>query len=470
MLDDWRIKPNFTLSYGLRYEAQTNSGDHRDFSPRVSFAWGIGGSGKKAAKTVLRAGVGVFYDRLSQNLTLNALRNNGVNQQQYIVQQPDFYPNIPSLATLAGNLRSTSRYEISNSIVSPYIAQGNIGIDRQLPKNITVALNYIYSTSSHSLRTRNINAPVLVNGLVGPQPFGASAGNIFLYESSGRARQNQFLVNVNARINRRVQTFGFFMVQNAHSNTDGLGSSPAYAYDETTEWGRSSFAPRLRGFMGGSIQAWKKISLAPHIMTASGTPFNITTGADLNGDTLFNERPAFATNLSSPDVKVTSYGTFNLKPGPNDVVIPRNYGTGPASFTVNLRVARTWGFGEKTAAAQPQGGPGGPGGGGMMGMGGGPGGGGGPRGGGGGGGMRGGMGGGDSSGKRFSLTLSASARNLLNHVNYGLPVSNLSSNLFGTYNSLSGGGFGGPGGGGPGGGGGGAAGNRRIDLSLRLSF
>ena len=473
-LDDWRVRPNFTLSYGLRYEAQTNSGDHRDFSPRVSIAWGLGGTAKKPAKTVLRAGVGVFYDRLSQSLTLNALRNNGINQQQYIVQQPDFFPSVPSLATLAGNLRSTTKYEISNSIISPYIAQGNIGIDRQLPKNITVALNYIYSTSAHSLRTRNINAPFLPLGV---QPFGASAGNIFLYESSGAARQNQLLINVNARINRRIQLFGFYMVQSAHSNTDGLGSSPAYAYDESSEWGRSSFAPRMRGFVGGSVNIWKKISLAPHIMTASGSPFNITTGSDANGDTLFNERPSLATNLSSPDVKVTPYGAFNLKPGPNDVLIPRNYGTGPASFTVNLRAARTWGFGERsTAAAQPQGGgdggPGGPGG--MMGgggggpRGGGGGGGGGPRGGGGmGGGGRGMGGGGDASGKRFSLTLSASARNLFNHVNYGVPVSNLSSNLFGTFNTLSGGGFGGPGGGG---GGGGAAGNRRIDLSLRFSF
>ena len=102
-------------------------------------------------------------------------------------------------------------------------------------------------------------------------------------------------------------------------------------------------------------------------------------------------------------------------------------------------------------------------------------GGGGPRGGGGGGGgMRGGgggdFGGGASSGKRFNLNLSISARNLLNNVNYATPSGNLSSALFGQYTQL-GGGFGGPGGGGPGGGGGGgAAGNRRVDISLRLTF
>jgi hypothetical protein len=80
----------------------------------------------------------------------------------------------------------------------------------------------------------------------------------------------------------------------------------------------------------------------------------------------------------------------------------------------------------------------------------------------GGGGPRGGFGG-DSTGKRFNLTLSASARNLLNHVNYGAPVNYLSSPNFGAYNTLNTGGFG------PGGGGG-AADNRRIDLQLRFTF
>lgn len=101
-------------------------------------------------------------------------------------------------------------------------------------------------------------------------------------------------------------------------------------------------------------------------------------------------------------------------------------------------------------------------------------------GGGGGGGMRGGGGGpmggmfDGSSEHRFNLTLSVSARNILNHTNLGTPIGNLSSPLFGQSNSLGGGfgpGAGGPGGG-PGGGamGGGGAGNRRVELQLRLSF
>ena len=43
-------------------------------------------------KNVIRAGFGIFYDRLNESLTLDALRQNGVRQQQFLIPNPDFYP------------------------------------------------------------------------------------------------------------------------------------------------------------------------------------------------------------------------------------------------------------------------------------------------------------------------------------------------------------------------------------------
>ena len=61
--DDWSMKPNLTLSYGVRYEGQNRISDHADFAPRLAVSWApAGGKGKKAS-TVLRAGYGWFYDR-----------------------------------------------------------------------------------------------------------------------------------------------------------------------------------------------------------------------------------------------------------------------------------------------------------------------------------------------------------------------------------------------------------------------
>lgn len=465
--DDYRLKPNFTLSYGLRYETQTNIGDYRDFAPRIGFAWGVGGGKNKQAKTVIRGGAGIFYDRFSENYTLQALRFNGITQQQYIVRKPDFYPIAKKPEELGANRVPVSIREVDNHLRAPYIAQSAIGVDRQLPKNITMSVTYTFSRSVHMFRQRNINTPLAD----GTRPYG-DAGNLFLFESSGFSRQNQLMTNINARASRKITLFGFYVLNHAKSDTDGINTQPANPYNLHTEYSNAQFDVRHRMFIGGQVQAPKKVSFNPFITASSGAPFNITTGLDPYGTSVFTARPSFATPGTPGAI-----GIFNPNPGPNDTLIPRNFGRGPGQFSVNLRVSRTWGFGPKRGgevANGPFGGPegggpggpggdhggrGGPGGGGRGPGGMGPGGMGGMRGGMGGGGMRG--GGGTTTDRRFNLTLSASARNLLNHVNLAAPNGNLSSALFGQSLSTAGG-FG------PGGGS--AAGNRRLELMLRLSF
>src|SRR5713101_2530445 len=90
--DDWRIRRNVTLSYGLRFESQDNIRDHADFAPRLGLAWGIGGGGKNGSpKTVLRAGYGMFYDRFTYDLVLQQERLNGTIQQQFTFANPNFF-------------------------------------------------------------------------------------------------------------------------------------------------------------------------------------------------------------------------------------------------------------------------------------------------------------------------------------------------------------------------------------------
>jgi hypothetical protein len=121
--DEWRVRPNLTLNLGLRYETQTNIHDWRDFAPRLAFAWAPGGSGQKRAKTVLRAGFGIFYDRLGLGNTLAAQRFNGLVQQQFVVPNPDFFPNVPSPAMLPGFQSMQVIQEIGARMRAPYILQ-----------------------------------------------------------------------------------------------------------------------------------------------------------------------------------------------------------------------------------------------------------------------------------------------------------------------------------------------------------
>src|SRR5581483_11995275 len=108
--DDWRIKPNLSLSGGLRYETQSSLADHGDFAPRLGLAWAPGARGTRTPKTVIRTGAGFFYDRFTTALLMNATLLDGISRTQYIVRNPDFYPAIPNIAALQGNEGSHIRY------------------------------------------------------------------------------------------------------------------------------------------------------------------------------------------------------------------------------------------------------------------------------------------------------------------------------------------------------------------------
>lgn len=454
---DWRYNPRTTISGGLRWEDQTNIANHNNFAPRVGLAYALDGGGKKPTKTVLRLGGGLFYDRVDDNLTLNALRFNGVNQVSYTVRDPDTFPSIPTAAQLTPFRNSLTIRELYSGIRTPYLLQSSVGLERTLPRNTRIATNYIFTRGVHVMRSRNINTP-FSDGL---RPYGPS-GNIFLNEATGFSRQHQLMTNFSTRFSSRVNLFGYYSLNFARSDTDAGG--PANPYNLAGEYGPSRQDIRNRFTLMGSIAAKWGVSLNPNFSINSGSPFNITTGRDTNGDTLFTERPAFATDPFAPGVLRTPYGNFITNPGANDKIIPRNYGRGPINYSLNMRLSKSFGFGPEVARAAGGGRSGG--------------GGGGPRGGGGGmrGGMRGGggdMGGGPDGGgggvsRKYSVNFSVSARNLLNTVNLAAPNGNLTSPYFGVSTATAnGGGFGGGGGGG---GGGGSAANRRIDLSARFTF
>ena len=159
--DDWRVNQKLTLSFGLRYENQTNINDNLNFAPRFGFAFSPGAGGAREPKTVFRGGFGIFYDRFSENYTLNADRHDGVNQQQYVVTDPaiartgQFSPdngvtNVPTAAQLAtiAPLTQTIR-NVSPDVAIADTIQGAFGVERQLPyKHQSFGILYLVEKSS----------------------------------------------------------------------------------------------------------------------------------------------------------------------------------------------------------------------------------------------------------------------------------------------------------------------------------
>jgi hypothetical protein len=487
--DDWRIAPNLTLNEGLRYETQNNIGDHLDLGPRIGVAWAPGAKGKTASKTVIRAGYGIFFTRFPVGNTLQALRYDGFTQTNYLITagSPNaaealaYYPGLPPTSLL--QVENQAIYTVDKSLRTPYMGQMAIGVDRQLPGKTQLSINYVNTRGVHVLRERDINAPF---GYVGPLPgsnvpqnpgvrpfagtdIAGANGDIYQYETSGIFKQTQLTINANNRLNSHLQLQGYYVFGEAHTNANGF---PMNQYNDDLDWGRASFDIRHRGYFGGAIGLPYKLNLNPFMTIQSGNPFNITTGQPFDGDGILNARPAFAQCTSGvKNIYVTKFGCFNTDPAAGEALIPINYGDGPAQFSLNLRLSRTWGWGERKSATPDNGGGRGNGGnfnGGGRGGGGFPGGGGGRGGGGfaGGGGGRGGFGnlGGGNTGKRYNFTVNIQARNAFNHVNYGSPIGTLGSPFFGestTLNNGGGAGFGGNNG---------AAGNRKIEIQLRFQF
>ena len=463
--DDFKVRPNLTLSYGLRYESQNDIGDHADWAPRLSFAWAPGAHGTTAAKTVIRGGYGWFFDRFGESNVLQSIRQNGITQQQYVIENPTFYQNAPSPSQLAlSSTAANTIYTIAPDLKASVNMQAALGVEHQFGKVATLAATYINSRGVHQDYTDNINAfiPSTYDAATGTgtRPNGINE-NIYKYQSGCVYNQNQLMLNYTVRA-KRISLFGFYMLNFANADTSGVSYFPSNQTNPGADYGRANFDVRNRFVLGGNLQAPFGVSISPMLVANSGTPFNITIGQDLNGDNQFNDRPAYATSAST-DILQTSYGTFDLNPAWDQTRIPYNVGTGPGQFSMNLRVSKSVGIGPKvtgTAAASSggqggQGGPGGPGGGGP--------GGGGP---GGGGGL--GPGGLSGSGgpprldqaatRRYSLNFTAMARNVLNNVNLAQPVGVLGSPLFGKSNALSGGFFSS------------AASNRSIDLQVSLNF
>lgn len=450
--DEWRARPNLTVGMGLRYEAQTHLHDWRDVAPRLAIAWAprIAGAGGKA-NTVLRAGVGVFYDRFALGNTITALRYNGIVQQQYTFANPDFFPSLPSAAMLAAAQTAQTVQRVSSQARAPYLIQSAVTLERQLPAHTTLALTYTNSHGVHLLRSNDINAPL--PGTYNPNVPGSGVfplgpvGPRFLMESPGIYNQNQLIANVKTSAGSAVSLFGFYVLNQAMSNSDGVTTFPANPYSLSGEYGAAATDIRQQGTVGGSLSLRWNMRVSPFLVAQSGAPFDITTGSDLYGTSLLNARPGIAADPSKPGVVRTSYGLLDPAPSAGEFLLPRNFGRGPAQINFNIRLAKTIGFGSKESGKSSAT-----------------------------------IAGGDvagtanaaagkrinaiigtpQSGRKYSITFSLSARNVLNHTNPGLITGNITSPLFDESNQIgrppNGEGFYE------------TANNRRIEMQVKFAF
>ncbi|MCC6857762.1 MAG: TonB-dependent receptor [Bryobacterales bacterium] len=341
--DEWKVTPSFTLNGGLRYDLQflkTIVTDTNNISPRIGFAW----SPFKSRRTVIRGGVGLFYDRIPLRALANALlsSNNTTvltgSSQVSVSLSPaqtgaPVFPNI--MAGLpAGVLANFTTMD--PRMQNAYAQQASFEIDQQLGAHSAVSVGYQHLRGLHLIVSVNQNVPACVasgnNNGCRPNP---NYANNYQYSSLADSHYDGLHVSF---VQRPVQ-WGSIRVSYAFSKSlNNVGefffSSPVDPFNIWRDYGRSDDDQRHRVVFNGTVNSpmgaprglWQYVGfgfqLSGILQYYSTLPLNITTGSN------------------------TIQGTA-ARPTVNGVFINRNAGSGSDFFSVNLRVSRMFRFTER---------------------------------------------------------------------------------------------------------------------------
>lgn len=328
--DDFRPAKTLQASIGVRQEIQTQVDSRWNFAPRAAFTWNA------TRKTTIRGGYGIFYDWYDSALYEQTIRVDGHHQIDSIIQNPAF-PISDNVGT-----RLPPSVIRSASLEQPIIQQASFGLERPLTNWADFRTDYMWTRGSNTLRSINVNAPV--NG-VRPD---STVGNITEIQSSGRRASDRFTVAVNARyIPRRILGMVMYQYANARNFSDFPTALPADSLNPDADWGPSAQDVRHRIFFNFNTPLANGVRLGLSVQGSSALPYNITTGLDNNGDTVFSDRPAGVGRNSARGASQwmstmrlnKSFSLGGARSGPPNIPLPPPPPTGGAAGgAMNQRV------------------------------------------------------------------------------------------------------------------------------------
>jgi len=289
ILDDMKIRKNFTLTTGLRYEAQTHLKDYANLGPRAGITW----APFKSGKTSLRASWGIFYDWLATGTYEQSLRLDGTHQLQVNIANPT-YPDPGPVTALP-----TDKYLLGADMKMPKTMRASLGISQTFSPRVSGSATFSDMRGDNLFVGRNLNAPV--NG-VRPDP---NFVNIIEAISAGRARQRSLSASMSVNLarpsdatntklsvlTRNLQVSTSYNLNFAKNDTGGPFALPATG-SIADDWGPSGEDIRHRGGFYIYTGILRNFTSTFEFYGNSARPLNITTGRDDNGDFLFTDRPA----------------------------------------------------------------------------------------------------------------------------------------------------------------------------------
>ena len=228
--DKWQVRPNFTLNYGLRWEAQifpkpivdpaktaygsllsdprfpsdgTLHSPKKEFQPRVGFAWDI----SKKGKSVLRASYGIYYGRQNMLSQVGSITDNGAQQFGITCAstfaftcfgastQPPTWPNIVPVAPGGGIPFGAAVRVFSKDYANPRIYTTNAQFEQEVAPDFSLYFDFTHSQGVHLTRFLNYARTGLFPTL----------GDVFVTSANGKSLYNGFTVGMRKRFSKRYQ-------------------------------------------------------------------------------------------------------------------------------------------------------------------------------------------------------------------------------------------------------------------------
>ncbi|MGQ0540231.1 MAG: carboxypeptidase regulatory-like domain-containing protein, partial [Blastocatellia bacterium] len=407
--DEWRVTRRLNLSIGLRYELDTPIEDefgrlsnlipgvgnfvvgspelprlHRldrnNFAPRFGLAYLL----TKDGKTVVRGGGGIFYDNGVLQDRFSTARANAPFAVTAIDNNPAPFPSTgpaTTLTRLLGSGQATGAASIQTDFATPYAAQWNLNLQRQVTTNTLAEIAYVGRRGQNLSRPVNINQIVAVNSPqaqvspVGSRPFAGTntpaaarfSNDIIQQQSSAESIYHALQVKVERRLSRGSSFLAAYTWSKSIDTASGIGTGnddrPQDSYNLAAGRAVSNFDIPHRfifsstfvlpfgkgqkyftnasGIIGFLISDWQTNSIST---AQSGQPFNVTVGAFDLITGIANRRPNV---IGNPNEGVPEGFAFNpaafATPAPGFLgSAGRNIIRGGSYFNSDFGVLRTF--------------------------------------------------------------------------------------------------------------------------------